>query len=145
MKKTALALIALAATVGVAHAGPKDAGQHEQPNKADRFIEAADQNNDRAVTKEEYKVFLAKKSEAHFSKLDANGDGSIAKEEFLAGAPGGERADRSFERFDVNKDGKIDLADKAEAGHKIKQRLGDHKAPPPPPSDLDAEGKPPAN
>jgi hypothetical protein len=144
MKKTAIALIALAATVGVAHAGTKDAGQREQPSKADRFIEAADQNNDRAVTKDEYKTFLAKKSEVHFSKLDANGDGSISKEEFLAGAADAERADRSFDRLDVNKDGKIDLADKAEAGHKIKQRLGDQKAPPPTPGDLGAEGKTPA-
>lgn len=144
MKKTALALIALAATVGVAHAGGKDPGQREHANKAERFIEAADQNNDRAVTKDEYKAFLTKKSEERFSKLDANGDDSISKEEFLAAAADGERADRSFDRFDVNKDGKIELTDKAEGGHKIKQRLGDNEAPPPPPGDLDAEGRPPA-
>ncbi len=144
MKKTALALIALAATFGVAHAGTKDPGQREQPPKADRFIEAADQNKDRAVTKDEYKAFLLKKSEEHFTRLDANGDGTISKEEFLAGMADAERADRSFDRFDVNKDGKIDLADKAEAGHKIKKRLGDEKAPPSPPGDLGAEGETPA-
>jgi hypothetical protein len=142
MKKTAITLIALAATVGIAHAGSKDVGQREHPNKADKFIEAADQNNDRAVSKEEYKVFVAKKSEERFSKIDANSDGSISKEEFLAVGAEGDRADRAFDRFDVNKDGKIDLADKADAAHKIKQRPGDHKAPPP--GELDAEGKPPA-
>ena len=143
MKKTALALIALAATVGVAHAGTKDVGQREQPSKADRFIEAADQDKDKAVTKDEYKAFLTKKGEEHFTKLDANSDGSISKEEFLAGMGDAERADRSFDRLDVNKDGKIDLADKAEAGQKIKQRLGDQKTPPATPGDLGAEGKTP--
>jgi hypothetical protein len=143
MKKTALALIALAATVGVAHAGQKEGGPRDQSHKADKFIEAADQNNDQAVTKEEYKAFLAKKSEERFAKIDANGDGSISKEEFLAAATDDERTDRTFERLDINKDGKIDLADKAEAGHKIKKRHGEH-APPPTPGELDAEGKPPA-
>lgn len=142
MKKAALALIALATTVGFAHAGPKEFDQREHPNRVEKFIQAADLNNDHAVTKDEYKAFLTKKSDEHFSKLDGNGDGSISKEEFMSG-PFAERVDQSFKRFDVNSDDKIDLTDKAEAVHGIRKHLGDHRAPPQP-DDLDGEGPPAA-
>lgn len=49
-------------------------------------------------------------AEAHFDRLDTDGDGVISREEFLAGV--GERADRVFARMDRNEDGVVTRADR---------------------------------
>jgi hypothetical protein len=142
MKTITLSVIALASLAGIANASDHK-GHGSDQHKGGWLIEAADKDGDRAVSKEEYINFLKTKADERFAKLDANSDGSITKEEFVAGPDGEDRAEKVFERFDSNADGKIDLSDIAAKRHGDKKHHGD-KAPPPPPGDLGPEDAPPA-
>ena len=65
-------------------------------------------------------------------RADANGDGVITREEYLA------QAGQRFDRMDLNHDGKIDQTEMQQVGERMRGRGGmrgggDMPPPPPPP------------
>lgn len=102
MKKTmivgGLAAIALAAAGGVAIA--QQQAPQERPHRG-----AADTDSDGRISQAEF----VQGRVARLTALDANRDGSVAREEMQAGrqARRAERADGRFDRLDTNDDGAI--------------------------------------
>jgi hypothetical protein len=143
MKKAIFTAIALASTATLAFAEqPK--GHPEGPRGGEKrveFLKEADTNKDGSVSKEEFQAFFAAKSADHFKKLDTNGDGALSREEFSAVSG---KSDQAFERFDVNKDGVINEADREAAKERFKEGRGKDAPPPPPPAPLDAPAGQPA-
>lgn len=98
-----------AAEKRMAEHGKDGAGKHSE--RFDKWFSAADKDGDGALTLEELKAGKDRMKQGGmrdgkrgdmFARLDADGDGQIAKAEALAAA------DRMFERMDANKDGKIE-------------------------------------
>jgi Ca2+-binding EF-hand superfamily protein len=71
----------------------------------DKLFERLDTNKDGKLTKDE----LPERPADRIMKADADGDGAVTKEELQAARDkmGGQMADKLFERFDANKDGKL--------------------------------------
>lgn len=57
-------------------------GPGEKPGK---MMEQADTNHDGKISADEFKAAHDKRSQEHFKKMDANGDGFIDKEEMKKG------------------------------------------------------------
>ncbi|KRE12861.1 hypothetical protein ASE66_20465 [Bosea sp. Root483D1] len=93
-------------------------------------------------------AMTAKKADAkdgdeknYFAKLDANSDGSVAKDEFLkVVAPDGDSSNgllnRLFAAMDADKDGKISKEEMADFKKQMEERASHRPPPPPPPSDI---------
>ena len=63
----------------------------------------------------------AAKHAERFAKTDANSDGALSKDEFVASHV--ERAGKMFDRIDANKDGKV-TQDEMKAGHeKMREKM----------------------
>lgn len=84
-------------------------------------LDRADANNDGAITREE---FLAGPTE-RFNRLDANNDGVISQAERPQRPERGERAERRGERpnFDANNDGQISRQEFVAMGARMFERL----------------------
>ena len=61
-------------------------------------------------------------------RADANGDGVITREEFVA------QATQRFDRMDVNHDGKVDQAEMQQVGERMRNMRGMGGDMPPPPA-----------
>ena len=65
-------------------------------------------------------------------RADANGDGVVTREEYLA------QAGQRFDRMDLNHDGKIDQSEMQQIGQRMRGRgmrgMGGDMPPPPPPA-----------
>ena len=77
----------------------------------------------------------------YFAKLDANSDGSVAKDEFLkAVAPDGDSSNgllsRLFAAMDADKDGKISKEEMADFRKQMEDRASHRPPPPPPPAEV---------
>ena len=77
----------------------------------------------------------------YFAKLDADSDGSVAKEEFLkAVAPDGDSSNgllsRLFAAMDADKDGKISKEEMADFKKQMEDRAAHRPPPPPPPAEI---------
>jgi hypothetical protein len=92
-----LTLIAGPAAAALAEDGDGDAG------KRIAKLREADLNHDGTITGDEFKHYRA----ALFDKLDRNKDGFLTAEE-RPNAGGGQGGGHMLERFDSNKDGKVD-------------------------------------
>jgi len=78
---------------------------------ADALFRRMDADQDKRITKEEWKL-----APEMFDRFDANGDGAITEDEVLPKdprepVPGANGSARFFEKYDKNKDGKIDAAE----------------------------------
>ncbi|WP_186419108.1 EF-hand domain-containing protein [Bosea sp. CS1GBMeth4] len=77
----------------------------------------------------------------YFAKLDADSDGSVAREEFLkAVAPDGDGSNgllgRLFAAMDADKDGKISKEEMADFRKQMEDRAAHRPPPPPPPAEI---------
>lgn len=87
------------------------------PKRGKRSLRAADLNNDRRISREEFDQhepfvnFPEEKREEMFTRLDKNSDGFLDHKEGRKGRKGDKRGDKRpiFEHLDLNSDGKIDL------------------------------------
>ncbi|MGX1788742.1 EF-hand domain-containing protein [Bosea sp. NPDC055332] len=139
--------------------------------KTERLFKAMDADQDGSVSKAESDAFKAKFEKAeqqmqalllmlqsdtadttkadakdgedknYFAKLDANSDGSVAKEEFLkAVAPDGDGSNgllsRLFAAMDADKDGKISKEEMADFKKQMEERASHRPPPPPPPAEI---------
>jgi len=88
-----------------ARAARHGTGEPGGPPSIDTIFERLDANKDGKLTKDE----LPEKAAERVMKADADGDGAVTKEELEAARArmGGQIADKLFERFDANKDGKL--------------------------------------
>lgn len=59
-------------------------------------------------------------------RVDTNGDGAVSRDEFLA------RAAKRFERFDLNRDGKIDQTERTQLRERMRAWRGAHGGHTPP-------------
>jgi hypothetical protein len=143
MKKVIFTAIALASTATFAFAEQPKGPPHDKHggDKRVEFLQGADANKDGSVSLDEFKARFAEKSAEHFKKLDANGDDALSPEEFSSVAG---KADKAFERFDVNHDGVINAADREAARERFKGEPGMDTPPPPPPAPLDPPAGEPA-
>ena len=129
MKFAAIAALTMAAVPAMALAQATRAAEEDKPvtrmsisSKLDGDYADLDGNKDGKVTPEEITARLHKSAEAQlaeykkereaaFTKLDANGDGSVSKAEFDEKAPMPKIKDIDtkpfLDRFDKNKDGAI--------------------------------------
>ena len=60
-------------------------------------------------------MMMQKKIQKHFEKMDANGDGKVSKAEFDA------KGERGFIRMDQNDDGVLNMKDRKEKMHRMKE------------------------
>lgn len=137
--------------------------------KSEELFKKIDADGDGSVTKAEAEEFHAKREEAqqqvqsfllnlqsglsgtqdeedsedknYFAKLDADSDGSVAKEEFLkAVAPDGDGSNgllsRLFAAMDADKDGKISKEEMADFKKQMEERASHRPPPPPPPAEV---------
>ena len=138
--------------------------------KTERLFKAMDTDQDGSVSKAEADAFKAKAEKAdqqmqalllmlqsdtastkadakegedknYFAKLDADSDGSVAKEEFLkAVAPDGDSSNgllsRLFAAMDADKDGKISKEEMADFKKQMEDRAAHRPPPPPPPAEI---------
>lgn len=143
---------------------PKDADSA----RSEELFNKIDADGDGSITKAEAEEFHAKRQEAQqqvqafllnlqsglsgtpteedgedgespFAKLDANADGSVAKDEFLkAISPDGDGANglinRLFTAMDADKSGDISEQEMADFQKKLEERASNGPPPPPPPS-----------
>lgn len=77
----------------------------------------------------------------YFAKLDANSDGSVAKDEFLKAVnPGGDGSNgllsRLFAAMDADKDGKISKEEMDDFKKQMEERASHRPPPPPPPAEI---------
>ena len=138
--------------------------------KTEKLSKAMDTDQDGSVSKAEADAFKAKAEKAdqqmqalllmlqsdtastkadakegedknYFAKLDADSDGSVAKEEFLkAVAPDGDSSNgllsRLFAAMDADKDGKISKEEMADFKKQMEDRAAHRPPPPPPPAEI---------
>lgn len=138
--------------------------------KTEKLFKAMDTDQDGSVSKAEADAFKAKAEKAdqqmqalllmlqsdtastkadakegedknYFAKLDADSDGSVAKEEFLkAVAPDGDSSNgllsRLFAAMDADKDGKISKEEMADFKKQMEDRAAHRPPPPPPPAEI---------
>lgn len=138
--------------------------------KTEKLFKAMDTDQDGSVSKAESDAFKAKaekadqqmqalllmlqadtasnKSDAkdgedknYFAKLDADSDGSVAKDEFLkAVAPDGDSSNgllsRLFAAMDADKDGKISKQEMDDFKKQMEERASHRPPPPPPPAEI---------
>jgi Ca2+-binding EF-hand superfamily protein len=118
----------------------------ELPEAARERMMRADRGNKGYLTYEEFADFPRRRSagrgQERFKAMDANGDGAVSKEEYVAWAIKNqprrdgddkrraemqERQGRFFERIDADRDGKISPAEWAAAGDAVFARLDANK------------------
>lgn len=138
--------------------------------KTEKLFKAMDTDQDGSVSKAESDAFKAKAEKAdqqmqavllmlqsdtastkadakdgedknYFAKLDADSDGSVAKEEFLkVVAPDGDSSNgllsRLFAAMDADKDGKISKEEMADFKKQMEERTAHRPPPPPPPAEV---------
>ena len=138
--------------------------------KTEKLFKAMDTDQDGSVSKAEADAFKAKAEKAdqqmhalllmlqsdtastktdakegedknYFAKLDADSDGSVAKDEFLkAVAPDGDSSNgllsRLFAAMDADKDGKISKEEMADFKKQMEDRAAHRPPPPPPPAEI---------
>lgn len=138
--------------------------------KTERLFKAMDTDQDGSVSKAESDAFKAKAEKAdqqmqalllmlqsdtasteadamdgeaknYFAKLDADSDGSVAREEFLkAVAPDGDGSNgllsRLFAAMDADKDGKVSKEEMADFQKQMEERASHQPPPPPPPAEI---------
>lgn len=155
--RTCLTLLAVAACVAGEAGPPPPAGppgmapNHRPGPSPEEIFKAADADGDGKVTLAELTAHVEKRRQEErakvFEGMDANHDGSVSKEEFLAfeppAPPGGKEGKRRpgpdpeemFKRFDKNGDGIItaeEVARRKGDGEKGKGEKGDGPRPMPP-------------
>jgi Ca2+-binding EF-hand superfamily protein len=96
----------------------------------EQHFSGADKNGDGNLTAEEFvtlakimkeqrkkakEMMMQKKIQKHFEKMDANGDGKVSKAEFDA------KGERGFIRMDQNDDGVLNMKDRKEKMHRMKE------------------------
>lgn len=138
--------------------------------KTEKLFKAMDTDQDGSVSKAEADAFKAKAEKAdqqmqalllmlqsdtastkadakegedknYFAKLDADSDGSVAKDEFLkVVAPDGDSSNgllsRLFAAMDADKDGKISKEEMADFKKQMEDRAAHRPPPPPPPAEI---------
>ncbi|HEV2509820.1 EF-hand domain-containing protein [Bosea sp. (in: a-proteobacteria)] len=138
--------------------------------KTEKLFKAMDTDQDGSVSKAESDAFKAKAEKAdqqmqavllmlqsdtastkadakdgedknYFAKLDADSDGSVAKDEFLkVVAPDGDSSNgllsRLFAAMDADKDGKISKEEMADFKKQMEERTAQRPPPPPPPAEV---------
>jgi len=104
MKKTlAAALLGASLLAGSAYAAQQTPAPAPQDRPMRGDIGKADANNDGVITREEYLADV----DARFARIDVNKDGKITKDERPDGSEG--RGGRMMSRTDTNGDGAISL------------------------------------
>jgi len=83
MKKLLLALCMSVLAFGVANAAEGKGAEKMQERKTEIF-QKMDANGDGKVTKEEFMAFSTKKAEKRFEEIDTKNQGFFTKDEFLA-------------------------------------------------------------
>ncbi|AMG87697.1 EF-hand domain-containing protein [Bordetella parapertussis] len=94
MKKTIIASAACAALLATSGAVLAQSGASLTPDQ----LQHLDTDKSGGVSQKEYQAFM----EASFAKLDANGDGSLTRQELPQ-----EVSDAQFTAMDANKDGRV--------------------------------------
>lgn len=116
--KTKFAFIPFALAAALVVSAPslsqaKTAGDAKEPRgpRAEKMMEHLDTNKDGKISREE---FEAGRPDGKFADFDKDGDGALSKEEYQAMfmARAQKMADRTFDRLDANKDGKIDASER---------------------------------
>jgi len=82
MKRATASLAALALILGLS--GAALAQDDAMPAKGDKAFSKLDANGDGKVTKEEFLAASQKRAEARYAKLDPTGKGYVTKEELAA-------------------------------------------------------------
>lgn len=140
MKKILLAAGAalLAATVSASADQPAaKPAMAKAPHGPELLVKKLDTNGDGTVDRDEFVAGAVKKQQQRFEKLDANGDGALSLDEFTASTAG--QADGMFKRLDADGDGKLTEAD--EEARRNRPRV-QHLAPAP--ADAPPAGSAPA-
>jgi Ca2+-binding EF-hand superfamily protein len=84
MKRVLTALCALVLSLGLASMALAQAPADTPAEKGEKGFKRLDANGDGKVTKEEFLAAAQKQAEARFAKLDAQNKGYLTKEDFMA-------------------------------------------------------------
>ncbi|MBU0724998.1 MAG: hypothetical protein KJ904_17240 [Alphaproteobacteria bacterium] len=91
-------------------------GDAKEPGgpRAEKMMEHLDANKDGKISREEFEAGRPGGKDDKFADFDKNADGALSKEEYQAMfmARTQKMAERTFDRLDANKDGKIDAGER---------------------------------
>ncbi len=116
IRTIAVALVALVSAGGYAHAQDQAAPDREDRRTARaQMMERLD-----GIDAAGFAALMEERAATHFDRLDADGDGVISREEFLASVT--DRAELRFARLDRNNDGVLTAVAQPDRGAKRAER-----------------------